>query len=209
MSLVFHLKSYSFFSLVLALLLSLIVVPQVWAHGGEDHGEQKPVTAQTNANLTLRVIRVGDYEVTLKHPQLEPDKELAARIFVTRFENNEPIKDAKVVLSVEGESSPKQITATETDTAGLYEVKLPPMPQGDYKLIARLEISGSSLTADFGSTQVRVAVPETPADSATWARTALIVLGVLLLLVFLGVLVLFALRYGRRAKSVEEETVAA
>ena len=149
-------------------------------------------------------------QVTLKHPNLEPDKELTARIFITRYENNEPIKGAKVVLTIEGGSSPKQeITAIATDTVGLYEIKLPPMPQGDYKLGVHIDVSNSSLAANFGAVQVKVTPVEVPADGTSWARTVLIILGVLLLLALLGTLLLVAVQYGRREKRVKEETVTA
>ncbi len=57
---------------------------QVSAHGGEDHSEKKAPTISTGTNMIVRAEHVGDLEVTIKHPPLEPDKELAARVFVTR-----------------------------------------------------------------------------------------------------------------------------
>lgn len=210
MSSKFHLKFYSVFSLMAILLLSLVVVPQVFAHGGEDHGDEKPQATQSTANMTVRVVRSGDYEVTLKHPSLVPDKELAARLFITRYDTNEPLKDAKVVLlATNSNGMPVEVSASATDTPGLYEIKLPPLPQGDYKLSARVDVSGSSMTANFGDVQVRMPEVETPAADASWARTALIALGVISMLALLGAVVVFiALKQSRR-NTIEEEAVTA
>jgi len=215
MSLILGRKSFLVLSLVILFVLSFSIVPQgVLAHGGEDHGDQQPATAQTSANMTVRVAGAGDYEITFKHPNLEPDKELTARIFVTRYENNEPVKGAKVLMLIaSGNSAATEISATETDTPGFYEVKLPPMTQGDYKFSTSLNVSGSSLMAEFGAVEVKMPAVETTADGTSiWARAALIVFGILMLLVLLGALLFISLRYGRqqqRTTQVKEETATA
>ncbi len=191
------------------LLVANISPVSMFAHGGEDHGDEKPQATQTIANMTVRVVHSGDYEVTLKHPSLVPDKELMARLFITRYDTNEPLKNAKVVLLITSSNgTPVEVATVAGDTPGLYEIKLPPLPQGDYMFSARVDISGSSLTADFGKAQVRMPDTETPAESSAWARNALITLGVILFLALLGVIVFIALRQNQR-KRIDEEAIAA
>ena len=190
---------------VIALLFA-VVSPgvKVWAHGGEDHGEKKPAEAvSAGANMVARVVRVGDYEVTIKHPNVEPDKESVGRVFVTRYATNEPVTDAKVVV-IEQDSSgaPVEVVAAPTSTPGIYEVKLPPMRQGECSLSARIEVGGKSMVADFGA--MMVAPPQAAMTSgvALWARTVLIVFGLFVLLGGLAlVAVYYVIPYFRRGRA--------
>lgn len=52
---------------------------QIFAHGGEDHGEAKPKTETTDKGTVSRVVRLGDLEVMLKHPLFLTDAATAAR----------------------------------------------------------------------------------------------------------------------------------
>ena len=198
--------------IVLTMFAALVApLKEVSAHGGEDHGDSKAEAVPAGANMTARVVRVGDYEVTIKHPNLEPDKETVARMFVTRFATNEPVKDAKIVVVVDdaGSSPAAEVAATATATPGLYEVKLPPMAQGETKLSARVEVNGTSMVANYGAMQV--AMPETavPAAIATWARTVLLGLALLVGLGLIGILIYFAIPIIRRGRIKGEATTAA
>jgi hypothetical protein len=123
------------------------------AHGGEDHGDEKPAATQTNASVTVRVARAGDYEITLKHAALEPDKATVALVFVTRFATNEPAQDAQVVLLLAGANA-LESNATATETPGIYEAKLPPLPAGDITVRVRISVAGATATAAFGRVTV-------------------------------------------------------
>ena len=192
------LNRFALFILLLALMgLPLKSVP---AHGGEDHGEEKAVAAPAGAGMTARVVRVGDYEVTIKHPHVEPDKEATARVFVTRFATNEPVGDAKITVVVEDTGgAPAEVVATSTSTPGIYEVKLPPMRQGECRLSARVDVGGQTITADYGA--MMVSMPEAAASSGVslWARTALIVFALLVVLGLLAAAIIyFVLPHFRR-----------
>ena len=172
---------------------------QVFAHGGEDHGDQKAPVVSKGTNMIVRVARVGDLEVVIKDPPIEPDKETAARIFITHFATNEPVSGAKVVVVLQG-ITPIEVGAVPSSTAGMYEVKLPPLPQGQYKLLARIEHDGENKTAEYGSLAVvPLPVPLTSAV-ATWARTALLVLGSLTVLGVLGAFIYMLLPAVRRSR---------
>ena len=190
---------------VLAALSTLLAMTmggggaQVFAHGGEDHGDQKAPVVSKGTNMIVRVARVGDLEVVIKDPPIEPDKETAARIFITRFATNEPVSGAKVVVVLQG-NAPVEVSAVPSSTAGMYEVKLPPLPQGQYKLLARIEQDGENKTAEYGSLAVVPLPVPLISAVATWARTALLVLGGLTVLGVLGAFIYMLLPAVRRSR---------
>ena len=190
---------------VLAALSTLLAMTmggggaQVFAHGGEDHGDQKAPVVSKGTNMIVRVARVGDLEVVIKDPPIEPDKETAARIFITRFATNEPVSGAKVVVVLQG-NAPVEVSAVPSSTAGMYEVKLPPLPQGQYKLLARIEHDGENKTAEYGSLAVVPLPVPLISAVATWARTALLVLGGLTVLGVLGAFIYMLLPAVRRSR---------
>lgn len=181
---------------------------QVNAHGGEDHGAKKAPTVSTSANMVVRTAHVGDLEVTIKHPPVEPDKELAARVFVTRFETNEPVAGAKVFVVFTAGGMPVEATAELGNTPGIYEVKFPPMPRGDYTLAARVEVSSATQAVEFGTLQIAPLPPPAAASESSWARTALLVLGTLVGLGFLGLVLYRATVIARRDRIKGEAATA-
>ena len=177
-----------------------------FGHGGEDHGDAKAPAVSTSANMVARTVRAGDYEVTLKHPPIEPDKETTARVFVTRFDSNEPVENATITLLFSGGEVPIEATATAGNTAGMYEVKLPPMREGEYKLAARIGVNGTTETVEYGALQVAPA-PATAAESeSSWARMALIALASLVGLGFIAFVLYRASQYTRRDRTRETAT---
>lgn len=200
-----------------ALLLLLSATgATVFAHGGEDHGEEKASVVSTNGNMIVRTARAGELEVTVKHAPIEPDRETAtARVFVTRFDTNEPVGNAKVTLLFTGGSGALvELTAAAAGSAaGMYEAKLPPFPRGEYKFSARVEGGGEEPhTAEYGALKV-VPVPPAAAESgSSWARTALIVFGSLIGLCIVGIVLYRATRIARHnqtEKRNERETATA
>lgn len=173
---------------------------RVNAHDGEDHGEKNAPTVSTGTNMFVRAEHVGDLEVTIKHPPLEPDRELAARVFVTRFGTNEPVAGAKVFVAFTAAGGmPFEAAAVPGNTPGIYEVKFPPMPRGDYMFTARVEVGGATpQTVNFGALKVAPLPPPAIANESSWARTALLALGTLVGLGFLGVVLYRAATLARR-----------
>jgi len=180
------------------------------AHGGEDHSEKKAPTVSTGTNMIVRAEHVGDLEVTIKHPPLEPDKELAARVFVTRYGTNEPITGAKVfVVFTAAGGVPVEATAAASNTPGIHEVKFSPMPRGDYTLAARVEVGGATPQAvEFGAIKFAPLPPPAAADESSWARAALLALGTLVGLGFLGLVLYRAATPARRDRIKGEAATA-
>jgi len=189
-----------------AALLSLLNV-RVRAHGDEDHGEKKAPAITTSANMLVRVARAGDYEVTLKHPPIAPDQETAARVFVTRFESNEFVGGAKLFFTLAGSGKSFEAAAAPGNAPGLYDLKLPPAPEGEYKLAARLEVGRTTQTIDYGA--LSVIVPP-PAASSESSRTLplLITLGILFSLGLIGTLIYRGARQARRDRVKGEAATA-
>lgn len=198
-----------------ALLLSLALglfgnASPVLAHGGEDHGDEKPKTATTTAGAVTRTTRLGDFEVTLKHSLLEPDAATTGRLFVTRFATNEPVGDANPAIEIESaKGALTEVPVEKTDAAGSYTVKIPALPEGAYTVRVKTNAGGSTNTATFSG--VEVAHQEAAAESgggSSWLQTGLTaLLGLIALALFAG-LVYFAVRVVKN-KPLGEETVSA
>ena len=195
--------------MLLALMLALLMPgARALAHGDEDHGDKKAPIVSGGTGMVTRVARAGDFEVTIKHPPIEPDKEIAARVFVTRFETNEPVDQVRIFIALGDGGSIPDVAATATSTPGIYEVKLPPVPKGQYKLTARLDVNGTSGAAQYGAIEVAPAPPSAVENGSSWARTALIALALLLGLGAAGVVVYRVVQNARRDRIKGEPVTA-
>lgn len=205
----FELRSFAA-ALLLALMLGLsgTAVP-VFAHGGEDHGDEKPKTATTVKGTVSRTSRLGDFEITLKHPVFEPDSATAARLFVTEFATNEAVSDVVPTMEIESSSgSVTQVAVEKTDIAGTYVLEVPALGEGSYTIRTNLKSDKGSNTATFSGVEVAHPSAETAAVGTGWLGTALLFLvGAIVLGLFAG-LFYFAWRMAGE-KQVREETVSA
>jgi len=205
-------KKLSALTVLMAILALLISPATGFAHGGEDHGDKKPATVSAGTNMIVHVARAGDFEVVIKHAPIEPDKEMVARVFVSRFATNEPVGGAKAIVTLTSDNgAPVELTATASSTPGMYEVKLPPLPKGEYKLAARIDSNGETKTASLSALQVAPQPVTATATVAAWARTALIVLGLLValsVLGFVGVVIYRASQASRRERITGETATA-
>lgn len=191
-------KTVSVTALALFVVLSVPSVA-VFAHGDEDHGEASAPAVSTSASMVVRTARVGDMEVTVKHLPIEPDKGTMARVFVTSFDSNEPVAKATITLLFGGNAAVEAV-AEASSTAGMYEAKLPPLPQGEYTLVARVESEGTTQTVEYGSVKVAPAPSAAVENRSSWARTALIALGTLIVLCIAGILLYRAAQLARRSQ---------
>lgn len=164
------------------------------AHEGEDHSHEAAPTIASGESMIVRVVRAGDVEITFKHPAIAPDTRTPARVFVTRFETNEPIGDANITLTfnAQGSDSPT-VAATRTATAGLYDIEIPPLPRGSYTMSGRFQLNGETREASFGELEVMPPASPRIESASVWARTALIVFAVFIIC-FVVLLLLFRAR---------------
>ncbi len=170
---------------VLALGLILLALPSASsAHEGHDDGAKKAAVA-ADSGMIARTARVGDYEVMMKHPALEPLHEHSARLFITRYASNEPIKEAtaNLIIAAKGKE-PIKVAAKPSARAGEYELTLPPLDSGNYSFSVVVKIGGVEQTASYGAVAIEAPQPAAAAGNLADTGNALLwSLGVLLLTV--------------------------
>jgi hypothetical protein len=194
--------------MITGLLASVLSPIATLAHGGEDHGDQKPKTTANAKGIVSHSTRLGELEVMVKHPAMEPDKPTTGLLFITKFETNEPFKavDAKVeVESANGTVFNATVAAGEK--AGTYSVTFPAMPTGVYKMRANVSHDGETDTATFSGIEVKP--PTVTADGeASWFTQLVIGVIFLLVIILLFGLVYFVWRFAA-GPGVNEEALSA
>ena len=185
-------------------------VQQVFPHGGEDHGDTKPKTATLDKGTVSHSSRLGDLEAMLKHPVFLPDTATSARLFVTKFETNEGFAEVTPAIEIESSSNSVSVAKIEkTETAGIFNVSFPALPNGTYTIRTKLTHGGETDTATFSGVEVK---PQTTAadenGGMSWARTILIGFIFFIVLGLFGGLIYFVLRFSE-GKPLTGETVSA
>ena len=171
---------------VLALGLILLALPSASsAHEGHDDGTKKAAVA-ADSGMVARTARVGDYEVMMKHPALEPLHEHSARLFITLYATNEPVKEAtaNLVIAAKGKE-PIKVAARPSARAGEYELTLPPLDSGNYNFSVIVKAGGVEQTANYGA--VTVETPKTVAVESNLADTKNVLLWLLSVLLLTAV----------------------
>lgn len=170
--------------LILA-VLALALPPALLAHGDEDHGGKKTAVA-AGPGMIARTARVGDYEVMMKHLALEPLHEHSARLFITRYATNEPVKEAtaNLVIAAKGKE-PIKVAAKPSARAGEYELTLPPLDSGSFSFSVSVKTGGIEQKADYGA--VTIEAPEPVAVGGNLADTKNMLLWLLSVLLLTAV----------------------
>lgn len=187
------------------------------AGGGDDHshGDETPTTT-TGANgagakvTVLHTARLGDFEVSVKHPALAPDTATSARLFVTEFASNAPAGNVGAAVEIESANgSVTQVTAEKANAAGSFNLQIPALPAGTYTLRARITNGGNTDTATFSNLQIQTAAAhhDDHGGLASWLRTALIAIVGFVVLGLFGCLIYFVLR-SVKGESPARETVS-
>ena len=171
---------------LMALGFILLVLPSASsAHEGHDDGAKKPaVTAE--AGMVARTVRIGDYEVMMKHLALEPLHEHPARLFITRYATNEPVKEAtaNLVIAAKGKE-PIKVAAKPSARAGEYELTLPPLDSGNHSFSVVVKVGGVEQTASYGA--VAIEAPQPAAVESNLADTKNVLLWLLSVLLLTAV----------------------
>ncbi len=190
-------------------IIALLASPlPIFAHGGEDHGDEKPKTATTAAGNVSRTVRLGDFEITLKHSALEPDTAAPARLFVTKFATNEAVDEAVPTIEIESASGSVTQIAAEKTAAGSYNLKIPALTEGNYNVRANLKSGNETDTATFSGVEIAHHSAATAEGGASWLNTALLYLVGAVVLGLFGILFYFVWRMAD-GKQIGEETVSA
>lgn len=178
------------------------------AHGGEDHGDQKPKTTANAKGVVSHSARLGDFEVMVKHPVLEPDQPTTGRVFVTRFETNEPFKDGATTVEIEATNGTIFTGTVETsEQPGIYNLKFPALPEGVYTMRTKLSYDGETDTVTFSGVDVKPMISASEGGTS-WLTTGLIGIVFSLVVLLLCGLVYFVWRFAA-APGLNEEAVSA
>lgn len=200
-------------NLLLAAFLLLAATPFTFAHEGHDHSHDEPAAVSVGAGLETRSARVGDYEIFIKNPPLEPDTETSARVFLTWAQTNVPIDTAAITIIIGRENGQLIEINVEPDAklAGSYTAKLPPIPQGEVKIAARWTVGATTETADFGAANIQSKTSES-FTAFGWLPDALFVVAFLVVMSLIAGIVWFGvhrLKNETRVVEVKNQTVSA
>lgn len=199
--------------LTIGLLLTVLFAGnalQIFAHGGEDHGDTKPKTETTDKGIISYSKRLGDLEVMLKHPVFAPDTATTGRLFVTKFETNQGFAEVTPAIEIESTgNSVYEAKIEKTDTAGVFKVSFPALPNGTYTIRTKITHGGETDTVTFSGVEIKNApIISSESGQMSWVQTFLIVFVFLTVLGLFGVLIYFVLRFSE-GKPIAEETVSA
>lgn len=176
-------------SVAFLLILSLFTV--VKAHGGEDHGDEKPVAAPVAGQADARLARAGNIEVLVKYPPPKLGEVAHLRIFLTDASSNAAVEGVKVsVRAISKNSSGETVVAEAGAQAGIYEAHVTFPEAGDYKL--EIGLTGANLNDQVTIDGIKIAAPDSA--SAPTASDNRLIMGLTVLLVFAIVGYLFMLR---------------
>lgn len=184
---------------------------QIFAHGDEDHGDAKAKTQTTDKGTVSHSSRLGDLEVMLKHPLFKPDTATEARLFVTKFDTNEAFKDVAPAVEIESATGAvTQAVIEKSETAGVFSVKFPALPEGTFTVRTKLTHGGETDTATFSGVEVKnQSLLEAENGGISWLRTVLIGFVFLLVLGLFGALSYFVWRFSSTGEPINKETVSA
>lgn len=193
------------------LIISMLVLLPSFAvaHGGEDHGDTKPAAVANTKGIVSHTVRLGEIEILLKHPDLLPDTATSGKLFFTKFDTNEPVEKVGAVIEIEAaDGSISQALLEKTDT-GVFNVKIPALPQGAYVVRAKITTKGETDTATFSGVEV---MPETASLTGlvgfAWVRNISIAVIFGAVIAMFGLLIFFVLRYSA-SDEIDNEAVSA
>lgn len=174
-------------------LVAFLVVPQVvWGHGGEDHGDSKPVA--TKSGMTSQLAKSEAVEVLLKYPRLVSGQESRLLIFVTDVQTNAPRTDVTLqldfaldktsqaggLLPTVSAASGGVVTAKPTSLPGMYEVTYLPPEAGKVRVAAHLKGASYQETVIFSGVTIASMVAGTSRTAlpgwAVWGSVTLLVM---------------------------------
>ena len=144
---------------------------------------------------------------------LEPDAATSAKLFITKFETNEAVADAVPTMEVESSGgSVTQVAVEKSDVAGIYNLKMPALAEGNYTIRTSLKSAKGSDTATFSNVEVahsEATDAETTGSATSWLGTILLFLVGAIVLALFGSLFYFAWRMAAGEKRIGEEAVSA
>jgi hypothetical protein len=123
---------------LMILILCGILLNFAQAHEGEKHAEPEAASVPIPTEGLETASATSDtFELVIKHPLLEPNKNEKLTLYLNDFASNEPIPEATILIHLQEAKEP--ITATPTNVPGIYEATLSFPTQGDAVLTASIK----------------------------------------------------------------------
>jgi hypothetical protein len=212
------LKITYFVALLFFILLTTSESSLVFAHGGEDHGEEQSSTPVANVGeVNTKLAKASTAELFLKYPTPKAGEPITIRVFLTDLITNAPIDKAKVSLNfqylgvqkkaalsfipelipaVQATTSNLVITTNPTNITGMYEAKVTFPNVGQYSLLA--SINSSNLDAQAFISGILVTENLQASQATTNSNNSIVTITVVIItlvsMIMLILLYLFFLR---------------
>ncbi len=168
----------------IALIVLALRLTPVFAHGGEDHGdEETQVKAVTTSSAITKLINADNAEIMVKYPSLKISEPAPIQVFITDFKTNKPVLNHKVSLNFVNAGKTVKSEASATNTPGLYQANITFENTGNYNL--DLDISGSKVKGDFAFKDFTVTgglITESVKTGNSWLLPVILILLALLVI---------------------------
>lgn len=156
----------------------------VFAHGGDDHGEEGDLPVAQTGQLNSKLAKTSNAEILLKYPTPIVQTETSVRIFVTDLTTNEPISNAQIKLNfnflgnlqtskisygtVYADAANFEAVATTTNSPGIYQTKVTFPQVGNYGL--KMRIVGSNIDANTTISGIVALEKQVVVSSINWQQ---------------------------------------
>ena len=156
----------------------------VFAHGGEDHSEEKQAPVASVGQMNARLIKTDYLEILVKYPNPKFGEETLLRVFITDLKTNAPVPGVNVAMAFRFVDKPEtaaiETVAAPTSTPGIYEARVALPDLGQYHLLMRL--AGKNISERI--TVSGIVVPANSPDGIQTDKTRVTIM-LLALMVFL------------------------
>src|SRR5438477_3592811 len=155
-------------ALLITLLTLMGLSSAVFAHGGEDHSEEKQTPVAFLGQMNARLVKTDNLEILVKYSNPKFGEETLLRVFITDLKTNAPVPGVKVAMALNSVDKPEtaaiEIVAAPTSTPGIYEARVAFHDPGQYNLW--IWLAGQNI-----SEQITVSGIVVPANSADGVQT--------------------------------------
>jgi hypothetical protein len=170
------------------------------AHGGEDHGDEKKAPIAAVGQMNSKTAKVSNLEVLIKYPTPKFGEETPLSIYITEQKTNAPVAGVNIAMIfnytskteaassssygvVFADASAIQVSATQTDTPGVYQAAVTFPNYGQYNL--SLQLTGSNINEQV--TIAGIVVPDKASDISAVKNSSSIPVLLVVLLILLAI----------------------
>lgn len=175
----------------------LIPALSALAHEGEVHEEPAAKVPSPLPGAGLRAIGAAteNFEVVIKHPPLDPDREGTLTLFLSDYRTNAPVSDAQVQIDV-SDAGLSGLQAERAGSPGVYKVAFKAPGQGTYTLVVSVTSGSGDLSDLIPVNGLTIGRPEAETHPGRLGFLPDLWVGILILLMVAGYLVWLV--YNRR-----------